>query len=92
MYNIFYKTVAHLRFTGIDSGTFVREYRVYKCDNKHTLRRLTAHEGWTKHYANAVCDRKVAIAERNRLVAKDDERLLAILEAIARVRKINRKP
>jgi len=65
---------------------------VYKCDNKNTLRRLTTHEGWIKHYPNSVCDRQVAIAERNRLVAKDEKRLQFVLEAIDEVRKINKRP
>jgi len=92
MYNIFYRTVADLSAVGIDSGIFVREYRVYKSDNKNTLRRLLQHEGWIKHYPNSVCDRKVAIAERNRLVAKEEERLLPILKRIEEVMKTNRKP
>jgi len=39
-----------------------------------------------------VCDRQVAIAERNRLVAKDEKRLQFVLEAIDEVRKINKRP
>jgi hypothetical protein len=92
MYNIFYKHVGQLSFDGIDSGVFVTEYRVYKSDNKNTLRRLGSHEGWIKYYPNSVCDRKVAIAERNRMVAADEKRLLPLLEHIDTVRKINKKP
>lgn len=89
MYNVFWRSVMSMISTK-DGFIDVRELRVFKADNKNTLRRLRG-EGWHKVHELPVCDRKVAVVVKNKM-QKEQQRLLSpFLECLTNVIEKNQK-
>ena len=87
MYNLFERKVHIVQ--GANS-IYLMEYKVYKADNKNTLRRLRG-EGWKKVYDLGSCQRAVAVAERNRRNKLQESAMRQLSAKVAEVIEKNKK-